>query len=60
MKKTSLVNTNPYLRSQDRESLAARSTITSCGVEGIKTDLSMDFDIVIPRRHKRIYDDIKK
>lgn len=30
MKKTSLANTNPYLKGQNREALAARSTISSC------------------------------
>jgi hypothetical protein len=60
MKKTSLANTNPYLRGQNREALAARSTITSCGVEGIKTDLTITLDIVIPRRPKRIYRGTKK
>ena len=59
MKKTSLANTNPYLKSQNREALAARSTISSCGVEGIKTDLRI-LDVVIPRRPKRIYNDSKK
>ena len=60
MKKASLINTNPFLRSEDREVLAARSTITSCGVEGIKTDLKADLDIKIPRRSKRIYSNAKK
>ncbi len=60
MKKTTLANTNPYLKSKNRVALAARSTITSCGVEGIKTDLKLTTDIVIPRRPKQIYAKAKK
>ena len=60
MKKTSLVNTNPYLKSQKRKVLAARSTITSCDVEGIKADLTNALDIIIPRRPKQIYRNTKK
>jgi hypothetical protein len=60
MKKTSLANTNPYLKGQNRKKLAERSTITSCGVEGIKVDLTRVLNIVIPRRPERIYGDVKK
>ena len=58
MSKKTIANTNPYLRGKsrkDREALAARSTITSTGVEGVKVDLSEAIDIVIPRRPKRFY-----
>ncbi|HCU05000.1 MAG: hypothetical protein A2X77_03995 [Gammaproteobacteria bacterium GWE2_42_36] len=60
MKKASLVNTNPYLKGQNRAALAARSTITSCGVEGVKVDLLKALAIIIPRRPKRILSDSKK
>lgn len=56
MCKKTLANTNPHLRGKsqkDREALAARSTITSTGVEGVKVDLSEAIDI--PRRPKRFY-----
>lgn len=60
MKKKSLANTNPYLKGRNREALAARSTITSCGVEGVEVDLSTAFNIFIPRRTKRIYQETSK
>jgi hypothetical protein len=60
MKKTTLAHTNPYLKGSNGTALIARSTITSCGVEGIKVDLTKALDIVIPRRPKRIHSTIKK
>ncbi len=59
MRKNSLSKTNPFLKDpQQRERLITRSVITSCGVEGIKvnlTDLSKPSPIIIHRRDKKIY-----
>jgi len=53
-----LIHTNPYLKGNNRKTLAARSTITSCGVEGVKIDLAK-LSISIPHRSKQTYDDTK-
>jgi hypothetical protein len=60
MKKKSLSNTNPYLKGHNRKALAARSTATSCGVEGVTVDPTLPLNIEIPRRPKRIYNTLKK
>lgn len=54
MKEKSLLETNPYLKDpQMREKLIMQSVISSCGVEGVKVDLTKVAHIVIPRRIDR-------
>jgi hypothetical protein len=56
-----LIETNPYLKDpQTRTELIARSTATSCGVEGIKVTLENKLTITIPRRPKKIYQKFNK
>ena len=51
MKEKSLLETNPYLKDpQIREKLIMQSVVSSCGVEGVKVDLSKVAHIHIPRR----------
>lgn len=49
MKKQSLLQTNPYLSdTKMAKALIERSVVSSCGVEGIKVDLTRSTHFVVP------------
>lgn len=57
MKKKTLLETNPYLKDpQVRKRLIAKSVKTSCAVEGIDVEDTIERHVKIPQKaDKRIY-----